>query len=138
MRMLIVDDVVTNCAVMKRMAMRVFEGEIDTVTSPASAILACRENTYDIVVTDYMMPEIDGISMVSIIRDIDDYKDVPIIMTSASPSPWLPTVSKENGIDEFITKPINMADFRGLIVKYTGRFTKVAGLEWDGGTAAFA
>ena len=129
MKMLIVDDIATNCAVMKRMAMRVFPGEIDISTSPKSAIAACRENNYHIVITDYMMPEIDGISMVKIIRNIDEYKITPIIMTSASPSPWLHTVARENSIDDFITKPINMANFRALILKHTNDGSSDVGLQ---------
>jgi PleD family two-component response regulator len=118
MRMLIVDDVMANCAVLKRIAMKVFGGEIDIETSSLAAIKACHERCYDIIVTDYMMPELDGISMVSVLRSFDEYKHVPIIMTSGCSDPSTPHRSMRRGVDDFISKPINAEQFRNKISHY--------------------
>ncbi len=118
MRMLIVDDVMTNCAVLKRMAMRVFGGDIDIETSSLAAIKACHERTYDIIITDYMMPDLDGIGMVSVLRSFDEYKRTPIIMTSACTDPVVLNKSKRLGVDDFMTKPINAEQFRTKISHY--------------------
>lgn len=118
MRMLIVDDVETNCAVMKRMAMRVFGGEIHIETSSLAAIKACHERTYDIIITDYMMPGLDGISMVSILRCFEEFKRTPIIMTSACADPAVLTKSRRHGVDDFILKPIHAEMFRNKILHY--------------------
>jgi PleD family two-component response regulator len=115
MRMLIVDDDVTNCAVMKRMAMKVFGGEIDIETSAFTAVKACHEKRYDIIVTDYMMPELNGLNMVSILRGFEEYKDTPIIMASGSTDPTHFNRLVRHGLDCFITKPINAEQFRKKI-----------------------
>lgn len=115
MKMLIVDDVMTNSAIMKRMAMRVFDGEIDLVVSASEAVEACKTNLYDLIVTDYMMPEVDGLELVAIIRQLDGHKQTPIIMASACHEPQLLNKAKAVGINNFIAKPIDMETFRKMI-----------------------
>jgi CheY-like chemotaxis protein len=121
MRMLIVDDDVTNCAVMKRMAMKVFGGEIDIETSSFAAVKACHEKRYDIIVTDYMMPELNGLNFVSIIRGFEEYRDTPIIMASGSTDPIQFNRLVRHGLDCFITKPINAEQFRKKIEFYISK-----------------
>lgn len=118
MRMLIVDDVMTNCAVLKRMAMRAFGGEIDIATSSLEAIKACHERNYDIIITDYRMPVLDGIGMVSVLRSFDEYRLTPIIMTSSCADPVVFNKSMRHGVDDFIVKPINADQFRKKISHY--------------------
>jgi PleD family two-component response regulator len=115
MRMLIVDDDVTNGAVMKRMAMKVFGGEIDVETSAFVAVKACHEKRYDIIVTDYMMPELNGLNFVSIVRGFEEYQDTPIIMASGSTDPMHFNRLVRHGLDCFISKPINTEQFRKKI-----------------------
>ncbi len=118
MRMLIVDDVMTNAAVLKRMAMRVFGGDIDIETSSMAAINACHERKYDLIITDYNMPDLDGISMVSILRYFDEYKRTPILMTSAYSDPAIISKAMRLGINDFISKPVHTEHFRNRIQYY--------------------
>ena len=115
MRMLIVDDEMTNCVVMKRIAMKVFGGEIDIDTSGFGAVKACHEKRYDIIVTDYMMPELNGLNFASIVRGFEEYKDTPIIMASGSTDPMHFNRLVRHGLDCFIAKPINSEQFRKKI-----------------------
>jgi PleD family two-component response regulator len=121
MRMLIVDDDITNGAVMKRMAMKVFGGEIDVETSAFGAVKACHERRYDIIVTDYMMPELNGLSLVSILRRFEEYKNVPIIMASGSTDPMQFNRLVKHGLDCFISKPIDAEQFRKKIEHFLSK-----------------
>lgn len=121
MRMLIVDDDMTNGAVMKRMAMKVFGGEIDVETSAFAAVKACHEKCYDLIVTDYMMPELNGLNFVSIVRGFEEYKDIPIIMASGSTDPMHFNRLVRHGLDCFITKPINTEQFRKKIEHFLSK-----------------
>ena len=116
--MLIVDDVMTNGAIMKRMAMRVFGGDIDIESSSLSAIKACHERKYQIIVTDYMMPDLDGISMVSVLRSFDEYKVVPIIMATACSDSAVLHKSLRMGVTDYILKPIHTDQFRSKLTHY--------------------
>jgi PleD family two-component response regulator len=115
MRMLIVDDDVTNGAVMKRMAMKVFGGDIDVETSAFGAVKACHERRYDLIVTDYIMPELNGLNLVSILRGFEEYKTTPILMASGSTDPTHFNRLVKHGLDCFITKPIDAEQFRKKI-----------------------
>lgn len=121
MRMLIVDDEMTNCAVMKRMAMKVFGGEIDIETSGFAAVKACHEKRYDIIVTDYMMPELNGLNLTRILRGFEEYRDVPIIMASGSTDPMQYNRLAKHGLDCFIAKPIDSGQFRKKIEYFLSR-----------------
>lgn len=118
MRMIIVDEVMTNCIVMKRMAMKVFGGEIDLETSPLAAVHAMRERTYDIIVTGYKMPEMDGSCLVALVRSIDENRRTPVIMTSSCLEPAVRARLAGHGVDAFVAKPINAEQFRQKIFHY--------------------
>ena len=115
MKMLIVDDVMTNAAVLKRMAMRVFGGDIDIETSSISAINACHERKYDLIITDYHMADLDGISMVNIIRLFFEYKNTPILMISSCSDPAVISKAMRLGINDFMPKPVHSEHFRNKI-----------------------
>jgi PleD family two-component response regulator len=113
--MLVVDDVMTNCIVIKRTAMKVFGGEIDIETSPLSAIRACHEKQYDLVVVDYYMPDMNGIEFVKILRGFDEYRMTPIIMATSCKDSATYNKSIRCGIDDFILKPLDFKQFRNKI-----------------------
>ena len=79
MKVLIVDDEDMIRAVLREYVE--FEGGIaDEAKDGMEAVLKCRENDYDILLMDVMMPRLDGFSAV---KEIKKIKDVPVIMLSA-------------------------------------------------------
>jgi two-component system chemotaxis response regulator CheY len=60
-----------------------------------------------LVITDYNMPEMDGISMVRKIRGMPKGAEVPIFMLTTESSPELKASGKEVGIKAWVTKPFN-------------------------------
>ena len=118
MRILIVDDVESNGAIMKRLAMKVFGGEIEIANSATNAVKCCHEANYDLIITDYMMPDIDGLQLISIIRGFTEYARVPVILTSADHDAALLSRATKAGINDFLPKPINSEMFRKKIVHH--------------------
>lgn len=83
----------------------VFEGhEIDEAGDGMKAIKKCRENKYDIVIIDIMMPELDGFSTC---REIRKFSDIPIIMLSARGEEYDKINGFELGIDDYVVKPFS-------------------------------
>ena len=68
------------------------------------AIKKCRENKYDIVIIDIMMPELDGFSTC---REIRKFSDIPIIMLSARGEEYDKINGFELGIDDYVVKPFS-------------------------------
>ncbi len=82
-----------------------FEGH--TVTEAADgmeAVLLCRKNTYDLIIMDIMMPELDGFSAC---REIRKVTDTPIIMLSARGEEYDRINGFEVGIDDYVVKPFS-------------------------------
>ncbi len=103
MRVLIVDDEEMIRNALKEYAE--FEGfEAFEATDGFEAVKKCRENDYDIILMDVMMPKLDGYSAV---KEIKKFKDVPVIMLSARTEEYDKLYGFELGIDDYVTKPFS-------------------------------
>ncbi len=83
----------------------VYEGH--TVTEAGDgmeAVRLCRENRYDIIIIDIMMPELDGFSAC---REIRKFSDIPIIMLSARGEEYDRINGFELGVDDYVVKPFS-------------------------------
>lgn len=68
------------------------------------AIKMCKENSYDLIVLDIMMPKIDGFT---IAKEIRKKQSVPIIMLSARSEEYDKLYGFDVGIDDYVTKPFS-------------------------------
>lgn len=57
--------------------------EVDTFNESTKVEEAIRKKQYDLVVTDLMMPAVDGFQLVSMLRKRKEYQKIPIIALSA-------------------------------------------------------
>jgi len=82
-----------------------FEGHTITEAGDGmEAVRLCRENRYDILIMDIMMPELDGFSAC---RQIRKFSDIPIIMLSARGEEYDKINGFEIGIDDYVVKPFS-------------------------------
>lgn len=83
----------------------IFEGhEVTEAKDGIEAIQLCRDNTFDIMIIDIMMPELDGFSAC---REIRKHSDIPIIMLSARGEEYDRINGFELGIDDYVVKPFS-------------------------------
>jgi signal transduction histidine kinase/DNA-binding response OmpR family regulator len=111
-RVLVVDDVATNLDVARGL-MLPYGLTIDCASSGAEAIEKIREETmrYDAVFMDHMMPEMDGIEAVRIIRNeigTEYARAVPIIALTANAISGNEEMFLSKGFNAFISKPIDI------------------------------
>ncbi|MDR0442494.1 MAG: response regulator [Treponema sp.] len=111
-RVLVVDDVETNLDVAKGM-MKPYKMKIDCRMSGREAIDAIRneEVRYNAIFMDHMMPEMDGIEAVRIIREeigTEYAKTVPIIALTANAILGNEEMFLSNGFQAFLSKPIEI------------------------------
>ena len=102
-KILVVDDEAKIRSIIKKYAE--FEGH--TVTEATDGICAvniCKENTFDIIIMDIMMPELDGFSAC---REIRKFKQTPIIMLSARGEEYDKINGFALGIDDYVVKPFS-------------------------------
>ena len=102
-KLLIVDDEIKIREMIKKYA--TFEGyEVEEANDGMAAIVSCDDNTYDLIIMDVMMPELDGFSASRIIRK---KSNVPIIILSARSEEYDKIHGFENGVDDYIVKPFS-------------------------------
>ena len=105
-RILVVDDSIS----MRQMVVFTLERAGFEVTEAANgddALNAARKQQFDIIVSDTSMPKMDGISLVKVLREIDNYKSVPILMLSTDCFGEANTTEKKAGASGRIAKPFN-------------------------------
>lgn len=82
-----------------------FEGyEIAEASDGMEAVMMARENDYDLIIMDVMMPELDGFSAC---KEIRKTKETPIIMLSARGEEYDKIHGFELGIDDYVVKPFS-------------------------------
>lgn len=82
---------------------------VDCAYDGEEALKYARENDYDIVLLDLMLPSIDGLEVCSRIRE---FSDMPIIMLTAKGEDMDKIMGLEYGADDYITKPFNILEVK--------------------------
>lgn len=111
MKVLIVDDNPTNLLMFKTLVARFEDCEPLTFAVPAEALDWCANNGPDLILLDYMMPEIDGITFLARFRAIPGMGEVPVIMVTADHEKDVRHRALESGANDFLTKPIDKTEF---------------------------
>ncbi len=117
MKVLIVDDEDMIRNVLKEYVE--FEGnEAYEATDGMEAVRMCRDNDYDVILMDVMMPKLDGFSAV---KEIKKTKDIPVIMLSARGEEYDKLFGFEIGVDDYVTKPFSPKEVMARINAVTKR-----------------
>ncbi|MDL2217035.1 response regulator transcription factor [Christensenellaceae bacterium OttesenSCG-928-M15] len=117
-KVLIADDEAKLRQLVKKYA--IFEGHsVEEASTGMEAVLRCREETFDIVIMDVMMPELDGFSAV---KEIRKSSDVPVIMLSARGEEYDRIHGFESGVDDYVVKPFSPKELMMRIDAVMKRF----------------
>ena len=102
-KLLIVDDEFRIRELIKKYA--IYEGhEVDEAEDGEQAVLKCRNNEYDLIIMDIMMPVMDGFEAVSRLRR---FTNTPVIMLSAKGEEYDRLTGFEVGVDDYVVKPFS-------------------------------
>lgn len=102
-RILVVDDEEMIRKIVTKYA--AFEGhDVTEASDGMEAIELCKSRSFDIVIIDIMMPELDGFSAC---REIRKFSDIPIVMLSARGEEYDKINGFELGIDDYVVKPFS-------------------------------
>ena len=117
-RALVVDDEPMNLVVATGI-MKNYKMVTDTAGSGKESIQKISENHYDVVFMDHMMPEMDGVEAMKVIKQMvrDNGKDIKVIALTANAVAGAREMFIREGFDGFISKPINISDFEKVMIK---------------------
>ncbi|MDR1669351.1 MAG: response regulator [Oscillospiraceae bacterium] len=108
---LVVDDGEINLFVVRE-ALKSVSIVSEMAVSGKKAIEMCRQNRYDLILMDHLMPEMDGVEATKHIKSITD---TPVIAMTATDDPSAPSFFLENGFSGYLQKPIDIEVLTGLL-----------------------
>ena len=133
-RLLVVDDINTNLKVAKGL-LEQYKAKVDTCLSGSLAIEMVKQNDYDLVLMDHMMPQMDGIEATAAIRAWEHEKTqiagssgterIPIVALTANAISGMKEIFIEKGFDDFLGKPIDITKLDEIITRWIPREKQV-------------
>ncbi|MGD8450310.1 MAG: response regulator [Phycisphaerae bacterium] len=119
-RVLVVDDDPAIVEMLVEVLERDGRFEVQTAVTGFDAGLRTREFKPDVIVLDYMLPDINGNAVCRSIRNDDSLQDVKIIIVSGVVDPEDRDKLLEDGADDFIQKPFNIEQLVSRITELVG------------------
>ncbi|MBO5388921.1 MAG: response regulator [Lachnospiraceae bacterium] len=116
-KILVVDDNIMNLKVFSKLISHV-EAGITEVDSGKKCLELLKDNHYDIIFLDHMMPEMDGIETLHHIKDEKLAVGTPIIMLTANAIAGDREMYLEEGFDDFISKPVMPKALDEMLIEY--------------------
>lgn len=112
---LAVDDNATNLALLEALLAKLPAVETIALDDPALALEWCRDNRPDLILLDYMMPEIDGLEFMRRLALLPGRKETPVIMITADLERAVRYEALELGARDFLNKPLDRAEFTARV-----------------------
>lgn len=92
--------------------------EITETGSGFEALKILPHKKFDLILTDINMPDINGLELVSFVKNNPDYKNIPLIIISTEGSERDQERGMKLGANEYIIKPFKPEKLQELIEKY--------------------
>lgn len=86
--------------------------EVETAYDGAAAVELAREEKFDLLILDVMMPELNGLEACMRIRE---FSNVPIIILTAKSEDGDKLMGFETGADDYLTKPFNILELKARV-----------------------
>lgn len=110
-QVLIVDDTEINLILFAALVKKLDDCVPHTFTHASDALVWAAENEPDLIILDYMMPDIDGLEFIRLLREIPGRDAVPLIMITANDQKQLRYRALDLGANDFLTKPVDKVEF---------------------------
>jgi len=112
MKVLVVDDFSTMRRIVKNLLKQLGFENIDEAEDGAQAYTKMKEGGYGFVVTDWNMPNMDGLDLLKKVRSDPAIKDTPMLMVTAEAEKEKVITAIQAGVNNYIVKP-----FTGEVLK---------------------
>jgi two-component system cell cycle response regulator len=84
--------------------------DVDTVASPGEALVSLGKNEYQLVISDLVMPEMNGIDLLFRVKQHDP--DIDVILVTGNSNVETAIYALKNGARDYLIKPINHDEFK--------------------------
>ncbi|MGV8892466.1 MAG: HD domain-containing phosphohydrolase [Burkholderiaceae bacterium] len=116
MEVLIVDDEQSNLSLFSYMLKAIPDVTPIEIFSSAKALDWCKCHDPDLVLLDYMMPEMDGLQFLQAFRSLPGKREIPVIMVTANIQTVVRNQALQMGVNDFLTKPVSIIELRARVM----------------------
>ena len=110
-RIVLIDSNQTDLTLLWHLVRRIKGYEAANFTNPKDALEWCLENETELIIVNYMMPEMDGIAFITQLRQSPQNISVPVLMEISPEYTDVRQKAFELGVTDFINKPIDKTEF---------------------------
>jgi putative two-component system response regulator len=110
-QVLIVDDTEINLILFGALVKKLDNCVPITFISPTEGLAWAQVNDPDLIIVDYMMPELDGIEFIQRLRATPGKEGVPVLMITANDQKQVRYRALDAGASDFLTKPVDKIEF---------------------------
>jgi putative two-component system response regulator len=111
----IVDDSEINLALFSALVVKLGDCRPEAFQESLKGLAWCSKNEPDLVIVDYMMPEMDGIEWIKRLRAVAGREEVPILMITANDGRGVRHEALQIGATDFLTKPVDRIEFSARV-----------------------
>jgi len=108
---LIIDDTEINLILFAALVKKLDDCEPHTFAQARDGLEWAKDNIPDLVIVDYMMPDIDGLEFIRLLREMPGCDVVPVVMITANDQKQLRYRALDPGANELLTKPVDKVEF---------------------------
>lgn len=113
-RILVVDDNMMNLDLLTGMLHRI-NATVESATNGEEAIEKVKESTYNLILMDHMMPVLDGVEALRVLKAENLCPGVPVVVLTANAVAGVREQYLEAGFSEYLSKPVMAKDLYGLL-----------------------
>jgi two-component system, chemotaxis family, chemotaxis protein CheY len=124
LKILAVDDSPTMRRIIVNTLKRAGYDDVTEASDGKDAIAKMKVEPFNFVITDWNMPEMDGLTFVSQIRSLDEFKDMPILMVTTRSVKDDIIEAMKAGVNNYIVKPFTpetLSEKINQVLKSVGR-----------------
>ena len=105
---MVVDDQSTSRSILEQVVRGLDDRVVvEGFARPVDAVVWAARSVADLVLLDYMMPDMDGIELVGRLRSLPGYEHVPMVMITGKDDRKVRYAALDAGITDFLTKPVD-------------------------------
>ncbi len=111
----IIDDSDINLTLLKALVSKLGDCKPLLFQKPFEGLSWCSENLPDLIIVDYMMPELDGMELITRLRKVPGREEIPVLMITANDDKDVRYEALQIGATDFLTKPVDRIEFSARV-----------------------
>ncbi len=111
----IVDDAAINLVLFEALVKRMGNSQSVSFANPAQGLAWTQTHPIDLLIVDYMMPDMDGIEFIRLLRATPGKEDMAVLMITANDQKEVRYRALDAGATDFLTKPVDKIEFMARV-----------------------